>query len=142
MQRPDGHGDRQFLTDEEVAALNGAQIGRKQSDAAQGRDVRGERGTAADVEGAYNNIFSTGIGVRYGRHRRTPLIIDPLDGRFPRLTAEGEQRQSSETQRRTARSAEAAAAGIDLPYFVDLQNRYDNPEDTGNLERCMGVTIP
>ena len=43
MQRPDGHGDRQFLTDEEVAALNGAQIGREQSDAAQGRDVRGER---------------------------------------------------------------------------------------------------
>ena len=142
MQRPEGRGDRQFLTDEEVAALNGARIGREQSDAAQERDVRGERGTAADVEGAYNNIFSTGMGVRYGRHRRTSLIIAPPDGRFPPLTAEGAQRQSSQAQRQAARSAAAAAAGIDLPYFVDLQDRYDNPEDTGNLERCMGVTIP
>ena len=142
MQRPEEYGDREVLTDEEVASLDAAQLEQEQSDNAQGRDVRGELGTRADVEGAYNNIFSTGIGVRYGRHRRTSLIIDPPDGSFPPLTPEGEKRRAELMQSFAARAASQAGSGVDLPYFVDTQDRYDNPEDTGNLERCMGVTIP
>ena len=141
-ERPEEHADREFLTDEEVAALNGDREQLEQGDEAQGRDVRGELGTQADVEGAYNNIFSTGIGTRYGRHRRTSLIIDPPDGRFPPLTPEGEQSREASAQSFAARAAAQASAGVDLPYFVDTQDRYDNPEDSGNLERCMGVTIP
>ena len=54
----------------------------------RGRDVRAERGTETDVEGAYNNIFSTGGG-RYIRSKRTGLIIDPPDGKRPPITEEG-----------------------------------------------------
>ena len=142
MQRPEEYADREFLTDEEVAALNEGRRQAETSEEAQGRDVRGERGTAADVEGAYNNIFSTGIGMQYGRHQRTSLIIDPSDGRFPPLTPEGEERRATRAQRFAARAAAQASAGVDLPYPVDTQDRYDNPEDTGGLERCRGITIP
>ena len=142
LQRPEEYADRAFLTDEEVAALDGDREQLEQSPDARGRDVRAERGTQADVEGAYNNIFSTSIGQRYSRHRRTSLIIDPPNGRLPLMTPEGEQRAGELAQSFAARAAEQAAAGIDLPYFVDLQDRYDNPEDSGNLERCVGVTLP
>lgn len=142
MQRPDEYVDREFLSDDEVVALNEDRLVQEQSGEAQGRDVRGERGTAADVEGAYNDIFSTGIGVRYGRHQRTSLIIDPPDGQRPAMTPEGEERRASQLQRFAARAAAQSSAGVDLPYFVDTEDRYDNPEDTGNLERCMGITMP
>ena len=142
MQRPEEYADRAFLTDDEVAVLNGDREQLEQSPEARGRDVRAERGTQADVEGAYNNIFSTGIGTRYSRHRRTSLIIDPPDGRFPPLTPEGEQHREARAQSVAARASAQASAGIDLPYFVDTQDRYDNPEDSGNLERCVGVTLP
>ena len=142
MQRPDEYGDREFLTDDEVMALDTARAEQEHSPDAQGRDVRAERGTQADVEGAYNNIFSTGIGIRHGRHQRTSLIIDPPNGKFPPLTDIGQQRRESQRQRFAARAAAQSSAGIDLPYFVDTEDRYDHPEDTGNLERCMGVTIP
>ena len=142
LERSDEHAGREFLTDEEVRAIDAASLAVEQSDEAQGRDVRGELGTQADVEGAYNNIFSTGLGVRYGRHRRTSLIVDPPDGQVPPMTGEGAARQDDIRQRFAARAAAAAAAGIDLPYFVDMEDRYDNPEDSGYLERCMGVTLP
>ena len=142
LQRPEEYADREFLTEEEVAALDGERIAVEQADEAQGRDVRAERGTPEDVEGAYNNIFSTSIGQRYSLHRRTSLIIDPPNGRLPPMTSEGERRADERSQSLAARAAAQAAAGIDLPYFVDLQDRYDNPEDSGNLERCVGVTLP
>ena len=142
LQRPEEYADREFLTEEEVAALDGERVAVEQADEAQGRDVRAERGTPEDVEGAYNNIFSTSIGQRYSRHRRTSLIIDPPNGRLPALTPEGERRSEERSQSLAARAAAQAAAGVDLPYFVDLQDRYDNPEDSGNLERCVGVTLP
>ena len=142
LQRPEDYADREYLTEEEVAALNGERIALEQADNAQGRDVRAERGTPEDVEGAYNNIFSTSIGQRYSLHRRSSLIIDPPNGRLPDRTPEGERRAADQAASFAARAAAQAAAGIDLPYFVDLQDRYDNPEDSGNLERCVGVTLP
>lgn len=142
MQRPEEFADREFLTDEQVAVLNNEALDQEQSPAAQGRDVRGERGTAADVEGAYNDIFSTGIGMRYSRSMRSSLIVDPPDGRFPSLTSQGEARRAERNQAFAARAAAQSSAGVDLPYFVDTQDRYDNPEETGFLERCMGITIP
>ena len=142
LQRPEEYADREFLTDEEVASLDGERLELERSDDAQGRDVRAEHGTQQDVEGAYNNIFSTSIGQRYSLHRRTSLIIDPPSGRLPPRTAEGERRAAELAESFAARAAAQASAGVDLPYFVDLQDRYDNPEDSGNLERCVGVTLP
>src|SRR5258708_32545419 len=47
-----------------------------------GRDRRSERGTEADVSGAYNTEF---LSVkRVGQ--RTSLIVDPAKGRIPPLT--------------------------------------------------------
>ena len=142
MQRPEEHADRAYLTDEEVADLDAASEERETNPAAQGRDVRGESGSRADVEGAYNNIFSTGLGVRYDRSHRTSRIIDPPTGRFPSLTPEGEAQREAQAQSFAARAATAQAGGADVPYFVDLQDRYDHPEDVGGLERCRGVSIP
>lgn len=55
LERPDEFAGREFLTDEEVAALE------KEAEAEPGRDFRPEAGSEADVEGAYNDAF-TGRG--------------------------------------------------------------------------------
>jgi hypothetical protein len=154
LERPAKFADREFLTDEEIAALDKAStalpVGR-------GRDVRGERGTEADVEGAYNNIFSTGGG-RYVRSKRTSLVIDPPDGKIPPLTPEGEKLRAARTSNRfgtpgengdipnraalAAQSAAPRAGGARVPYPVDVGRPDANPEDRNDLERCRGVTMP
>lgn len=152
LERPAKFADREFLTDEEVAALDKAgtalPVGR-------GRDVRAERGSEADVEGAYNNIFSTGGG-RYVRSKRTSLIIDPPDGKIPPITPEGEKLLAARTSNRfgtpgengdvpdrAAAAARAArAGGARVPYVVDVGRPDANPEDRNDLERCRGVTMP
>ena len=144
LERPEEYADREFLTDEEVAALNEERERTEASDEARGRDVRAESGTAADVEGAYNDIFSTGLGTRYGRHHRTSAIIDPPDGRMPPMRPEAEERMATRGRRAAERRArvqrDREEAGV--PYTVDLEDRYDNPEDMGGIERCQGVRIP
>ena len=59
MQRPAQYADREFLSDAEIAALEEARE-RERREGPQGRDVRAERGTEADVEGAYNNTLVRG----------------------------------------------------------------------------------
>ncbi len=153
VERPEKFKDREFLTDEEVAAIDKAgtalPVGR-------GRDVRAERGSEADVEGAYNNIFSTGGG-RYVRSRRTSLVIDPPDGRVPPITPEGEKLRAARASNRfgtpgengdvpdrAALAARAAArtGAPRVPYPVDVGRPDANPEDRNDLERCRGVTMP
>ena len=77
LERPDEYAGREFLTDEEIAALDAERARAEAGDATAGRDVRAAAGTPADVEGAYNNIFSTNLGTRYSRTKRTAMIIDP-----------------------------------------------------------------
>jgi hypothetical protein len=160
LERPEKFSGREFLTDEEIAALD------KDSTAlpvGKGRDVRAERGTDADVEGAYNNIFSTGGG-HYLRSRRTSLLIDPPDGKLPPVTDEGKRLMAERASNRfgtpgengdipnrpanTAAGAAPLGSGTDagtgrrLPYVVDVGRPSDNPEDRNDLERCRGVTLP
>ncbi len=137
MERPEQYADREFLTDEEISALEAARE-HEATDGPQGRDVRAETGTEADVEGAYNNIFSTALGTRYSRTKRTSLIVDPPDGRIPPLTPEAKARRAATAQAARARGPRRA----DLPYPVDTGRSYDNPEDIRNMERCLGVSIP
>ncbi len=142
MQRPAQYAGREFLTDEEIAALEDARE-RERSEGPQGRDVRAERGTEADVEGAYNNIFSTGLGTRYSRTKRTSLIVDPPDGRVPPLTAEAEARRAAQDRAAAAaRAARGPRPPAGVPYPVDTGRSYDNPEDARVIERCLGVAIP
>ncbi len=105
--------------------------------------MRAERGSEADVEGAYNNIFSTGLGTRYSRTKRSSLITDPPDGRLPPLTAEADARRAVRAlDAAAARAGGAPRSRADVPYPVDTGRSYDNPEDVRIIERCLGVTIP
>ena len=140
LERRDEYADREYLTDEEIAALDAERERAESGETAAGRDVRAQPGTPADVEGAYNNIFSTDLGTRYSRTKRTSLIIDPTNGRLPPLTEAAEQRRRDSQARFARLRQQRERAGV--PYFVDATYRYDNPEDTGNLERCQGVQIP
>lgn len=154
LERPAKFGDREFLTDEEIAAL---ETGNAQD---KGRDVRAKTGTEADVEGAYNQIFSTTLDAKWGRNKRTSLIVDPPDGKMPAATPEGEKRQES-IRRGAARSPEAAEAALaafgegvkKTPYMVEVIcsplntpaeaktcRPVDNPEDLPGLERCSGLS--
>ncbi len=142
LERPAQYADQEFLTDEEIAALEDAEV-REASRGPQGRDVRAEPGTEADVEGAYNNIFSTGLGTHYSRTKRSSLVTDPPDGRLPPLTAETEAQRAARARDATAaRAASAPRPRADVPYPVDTGRAYDNPEEVRIIERCLGVTIP
>ena len=135
LERPEEFGDREFLTDDEVATLEGAQ------DTSEGRNFRPEAGTVADVEGAYNDEF-TGRGKDVIRTGRTSLIVDPPNGRIPPRTPEAIERIGEARPRRTAGGGEIET-DVRIPYPVDPQSgRYaDNPEDRAP-DRCVGITIP
>lgn len=168
LERPAKYADREFLTDEEIKALEKVPYNAPAAVLGRGRDVRNERGSVADVEGAYNNIFSTG-SARYVRSKRTGLIIDPPDGKRPPITEEGKKAIAARTQncfgiagadgdipnpeargggrgaaaatgRGTgARGTSAGGRGADLDGSGRLN---DNPEDRNDLERCRGVILP
>jgi hypothetical protein len=139
LERPEEYADREFLSDEEIAALEAARD-RLADEGPQGRDVRAAPGTEADVEGAYNNIFSTFLDTAYSRTKRTSLIVDPPSGRLPPLTAEAAAQREAASRLLTDRREAAAEAGV--PYTVDVGRSYDNPEDVRVIERCQGVTLP
>ena len=122
LERPDELGDKQFLTDEEVAALE--QRHRDGSGDGAGGRARAERGTEEDLAGAYNQAFSAfGQHEQIVRTRRTSLIIDPPNGKIP-YTVEALARVEAER-------AEARANA----------DRADGPEDRPN-DRCDGVQLP
>lgn len=135
LERPDEFEGREFLTDEEVATLEGAQ------DASAGRNFRPDAGTVEDVEGAYNDEF-TGRGKDVIRTRRTSLIVDPPNGRIPPRTPEAIERIGPYQPRRAAGGGEIET-DVRIPYPVDPQSGSyaDNPEDRAP-DRCMGVTVP
>ena len=136
LERPDRFDGREFLTDAEVAELEGTQ------ETSLGRNFRPEAGTVADVEGAYNDAF-TGRGDTVIWTRRTSLIVAPPDGRIPPLTAEAQARGVRGGRRGGRPRAARSAEGDQIPYFVDADtsNRTDNPEDRPS-DRCLGVTVP
>ena len=117
LERPDRYAEREFLTDEEVATLE------RQNVENPGRDERAEPGTVADVEGAYNNIFSSFYGATVVDTSRTSLIVDPPDGRIP-YTPDAKTRLDDEAATRRANREVA-----------------DGPEDRPS-DRCLGLTLP
>jgi hypothetical protein len=73
---PAAVANKEFFTEEEIAALD------KERGALKRRDARAPRGSVADVAGAYNSVFNN----FYPTGRRTSLIVDPPDGRIPPFT--------------------------------------------------------
>ncbi len=131
LERPDEYGGREYLTDEEIAELESRAL--RASQEGSGATLlpeRAERGTATDVAGAYNSVFSS-RGTTVVRTGRTSLVIDPPDGRIPYSDA-GRERVAAEVAYRKALSA------ADLETHVTMA---EGPEDRPN-DRCLGFTLP
>ena len=110
LERPRQFGEREFLTDAEVAELN--------AEAAARGDRRDRSDPERDVRAAYNAVWWD-RGVSVGR---TSLIVDPPDGRLPAMTREAQQRAASPevVRLRAVRAGRLPANG---PEDMDLGDR-------------------
>src|SRR5499427_1799736 len=153
LQRSPKYANQEFFTPEQRAELD------RQRSAFIGRDRRSERGTEADVAGAYNAVFTPlkPLGARTSR------IVDPPNGRLPPLTAEAQKLAAAEREFRvallqsteTCKNKEAACNGgkydptpsprlAELPprYNTARMNRHDGPEDGTPPDRCLTPGLP
>ena len=138
LQRPEELGDREFLTDEEVATLAGhandyssvggdAVFGETPFRRALGALEEPAEGGAAAAParrrstGSYNQFWMSGRWFE----NRTSLIVDPPNGRMPPRTPEAEERAARQRAERTSPLPE-------LPTLADEVVRIDP-----NI-RCMG----
>src|SRR6185503_16191146 len=153
LQRSPKFGNQEFFTEAERADLD------QQRSGMMGRDQRAERGTVADVAGAYNDAFTpkkrTGL--------RTSRIVDPPNGRLPPQTPEAQKIAAAEREFRltllqateACKNNELACRGgkydpkpsarYDAPaprYNTATINRYNNPEDASLAVRCLMGGVP
>jgi hypothetical protein len=134
----------------------------KQRGAHYGNDPRQNRGSAADVGGAYNTAFLT---IKH-TGPRTSMIVDPPDGRIPPMTPEALKAAAADRDYRLAllqstdacKNKEPACAGgkydpTPSPRFAEPPPRYhtgnfarlnrsDGPEDDGLADRCLHNGLP
>jgi hypothetical protein len=122
LERSAANANKQFLTEDEVAAADKAKT------VDPGRNARSAN-SAQDVNGAYNAVFNSVLKTS----KRTSMIIDPPDGKIPSLTPEAQQRQG-----RGGRGGGQAGGGG----RGALGNPNDNPETTAQSPRCLGVQMP
>ena len=152
FERDPALGDREFATDEERAEQDLVRMGNP------GRDLREGVGTAQDVSGAYNAVYTsvkpTGP--------RTSLVVDPPSGRIPAMTAEAMQLEevqrewqlmllrNTNTCEQQVRACRGGEYGPPSPrrfdvapfYNTERMNRHDGPEDQSLSDRCMGGRTP
>src|SRR5207249_5737488 len=149
-QRPARYGNQEFFTAEQRADLD------RQRSILIGRDRRAQRGTGADVAGAYNQVFTP----KKRTGARTSRIVDPPNGRLPPLTAEAQKTAAADREFRlallqstaTCKNNELPCRGgkydpTPSPRFADPtpryntanMNRYDGPEDASLAVRCLMV---
>jgi hypothetical protein len=121
LQRSAANANKEFLTDEEMAAAD------KQKGLNPGRNARSAN-SVADVDGAYNAVFNSVLKTG----RRTSMIIDPPDGRLPPTVAAAPAAGGGRGGRGAA-PAGGARGG---------QNQNDNPETLAQNPRCLGVQMP
>jgi hypothetical protein len=153
LQRSPKYANQEFFTEAQRAELD------RQRSNMQGRERRAERGTVADVAGAYNDVFTpkkrTGL--------RTSRIVDPPNGRLPQLTPEAQKGAAAERAFRvgllqateTCKNKETPCAGgkydptpsgqyeaLPPRYNTATINRYDGPEDASLAVRCLMGGLP
>src|SRR6266567_3753851 len=153
LQRPAKYANQEFFTEAQRAELNKARLDMLS------RDRRSERGTEADVSGAYNTEF---LSVkRVGA--RTSLIVAPATGRIPSLTPAAQKIGAAERDFRlamlqsteTCKNKEPACSGGKYDpkpsprraepaprYVTGRFNRHDGPEDVSLAERCLTGGLP
>jgi hypothetical protein len=127
LQRPPQWAGKQFLTDEEVAALKKA-VGNAVD--ADGDAVFGDALVLAAIENQKGKSFEPSTGnynnfwlVERDVDNRTSLIVDPPDGRLPPLTPQAQTRSAALAEARRLRPA-------------------DGPEDRSLSERCLTFGVP
>ena len=122
LERPAELVDREFLSNEEAAALQQQAVDRNSLANAPSAVRTDPLPVGGDV-GAYNS-FWTEQGTRVVPTGRTSLIVDPPSGRLPPLTPGGLARITSPENRRLAdvRNGRVPANG---------------PEEMGLSERCL-----
>lgn len=150
LQRSPKFANQEFFTEAQRAELD------QQRSAMMGRDRRAERGTVADVAGAYNDVFTP----KKRTGARTSRIVDPPNGRLPPLTPEAQKIAAADREFRlallqatqTCKNNELPCRGgkydpTPSPRFTEAppryntanMNRYDNPEDASLAVRCLMV---
>jgi hypothetical protein len=153
LQRSPRYATQEFFTEAQRAELD------KLRSALSTRDTRSQRGTEADVAGAYNAVFTP----RKRTGARTSRITDPPDGRLPPLTAKAQKLAAAERAFRvallqsteTCKNKEPACNGgkydpAQSPQFAELPPRYNTarmnrhygPEDATLAERCLTGGLP
>ena len=153
LQRSPKFANQEFFTEAQRAELD------QQRSALLGRDRRAERGTVADVAGAYNDVFTP----KKRTGARTSRIVDPPNGRLPSLTPGAQKIAAVEREFRlallqateTCKTNELPCQGgtynpTPSPRFSDLPpryntatiNRYDGPEDASLAVRCLMGGLP
>src|SRR6201987_4898937 len=136
LQRSAKYENQEFFTQAQRAELD------KERTAVLERDQRGERGTEADVAGAYS--FAVFLSTKHAG-ARTSLIVDPPNGRIPPLTPEAQKAAAAERAFRlallqsteTCKNKEAACSGgtydpTRSPRFAELPARYNTARMNGN----------
>src|ERR1700678_514205 len=88
LQRSPRFANQEFFTEAQRAELD------KQRSSMLGRERRAERGTLADVAGAYNDVFTP----KKRTGARTSRIVDPPNGRLPALTPEAQRTAAAERE--------------------------------------------
>lgn len=124
LERPDEFGGREFVTDDERAALEAAALTRLDHSAGGTREIEVRAGGAV---GTYNSAFS-GTGYKVISTGRTSQIIDPPDGKIPWKPGV-----------RDRLSTEVVVDSSERGFY--LIEGDENPEDRRN-DRCLGVTLP
>src|SRR6266699_5585000 len=153
LQRSPKFANQESFTEAQRTELD------QQRAAMLGRERRAERGTTADVAGAYNDVFTP----KKRTGARTSKIVDPANGRLPSLTPEAQKRAAAEREYRLAlvRSTDTCknklpgcAGGTYDPtpsprraeapprYNTARMNRNDGPEDSALAERCLTAGLP
>jgi hypothetical protein len=154
LQRSPRFAQQEFFTEVQRAEFD--RIRSQQ----RGRDDRGERGSEADVAGAYNDVF--GAMKRTGK--RTSMIVDPPDGRIPPLTPEAAKIAAADRDFRLALMRATQTCKLQLPgcaggkydptpaterrdelsprYNIARMNRHNDPEDGALADRCLTIGLP
>jgi hypothetical protein len=153
LQRSPKFANQEFFTGAQREELD------RQRSAMKGRDNRAERGTLADVAGAYNDVFTP----KKRTGARTSRIVDPPNGRLPPLTPEAQKIAAAEREFRlallqatqTCKDKESPCSGgkydpTPSPRYAEPPpryntaniNRYDGPEDASLPVRCLMGGLP
>lgn len=153
LERPARWEGREFLTPEEIAALDA------DKGVDPGRNSRAGK-SEQDVSGAYNAVFNSVL--RTGK--RTSRIIDPADGRIPTNQAKGKAGGAGAAKGAAPGAAKGAGAGaakggagaakgggpgaakgggagVGGPLGT-LANQVSDPETAAQSPRCLGVQMP